>query len=481
GPGARERPYRKTGPRRDAVRDRPPGLRAVVQADPLGARRHHGGLLRRDPRRTAHRAGGFSPAAYQRHPAPAAGADRCPRDDDADGLPGLPQPPGPRFRFPVGAVPADRESPRRSPPGPAPVRGRSLHPSTLARPPTTGGSSRARPQPPRRGGSMAGPHPVPGGVLVLGGIRRRGEDHVAGRPRRHRLQPQPDRAGAGGPTPVLRQDHGSIRGSLRRRTTRSAGGVRPETPLPSRIPGRALHLPLPRRARPPRALPPAGVVGRCRRRFHDLALPTRPDGAADDRRQDRNRRLGGGEVPAEARRTEPGIPRPPGPTDLPGSPLRPSRPASGNRREDAVQVPALKPAFSRFFHADPERLHAAAHSHHPWPDVTYDAHMRAWEDAARLADDKWDRIFGELLPSTASRVARVLGLADPGSIVFAPNTHELVVRIASNLDRPFRVLTTDAEFHSFARQLRRWEEEGIARAARVPAQPFDTFPDRLVD
>lgn len=141
----------------------------------------------------------------------------------------------------------------------------------------------------------------------------------------------------------------------------------------------------------------------------------------------------------------------------------------------------MKPAFSRFFHADPERLHAAAHSHHPWPDVTYDAHMRAWEDAARLADDKWDRIFGELLPSTASRVARVLGLADPGSIVFAPNTHELVVRIASNLDRPFRVLTTDAEFHSFARQLRRWEEEGIARAARVPAQPFDTFPDRLVD
>ena len=42
--------------------------------------------------------------------------------------------------------------------------------------------------------------------------------------------------------------------------------------------------------------------------------------------------------------------------------------------------------FSRFLGAVPGRLHAAAHSHHPWPDVTFDAQQQAWLDAARLAD-----------------------------------------------------------------------------------------------
>lgn len=139
----------------------------------------------------------------------------------------------------------------------------------------------------------------------------------------------------------------------------------------------------------------------------------------------------------------------------------------------------LKSGFSRFLSAHPPRLHAAAHSHHPWPDVTRDAHLRAWEDAALLIDDKWDRVFGTVVPEVAGRVAGILGLGDGSTVVFAPNTHEFVVRIASTLAGPFRVLTTDAEFHSFARQLARWEEAGIASATRVPAEPFGSFPDRL--
>jgi kynureninase len=141
----------------------------------------------------------------------------------------------------------------------------------------------------------------------------------------------------------------------------------------------------------------------------------------------------------------------------------------------------VKEAFSRFLGADPGRLHVAAHSHHPWPDVTFDAHLRAWEDAARLMDDKWDHVFGRVFPSARRRVAAILGLPDPDTLVFAPNTHEFILRIASNLPVPFRVLTTDSEFHSFARQLNRWEEEGIAIPTRVPAQPYDTFPDRFTD
>ena len=48
----------------------------------------------------------------------------------------------------------------------------------------------------------------------------------------------------------------------------------------------------------------------------------------------------------------------------------------------------------------PERLHLAAHSHHLWPDVTRDAMLACWDDAARLLDHKWDRIFGEVLPES---------------------------------------------------------------------------------
>lgn len=142
---------------------------------------------------------------------------------------------------------------------------------------------------------------------------------------------------------------------------------------------------------------------------------------------------------------------------------------------------SLKPGFSRFLEAEPGRLHFAAHSHHPWPDVTHEAHLRAWEDAATHMDDKWALVFGNLIPRLSARIAALLGLGDPSTIVFAPNTHELVTRVASCLDPPFRVLTTDAEFHSFARQLARWEEAGLASADRLPAEPFDTFTERYAE
>ena len=137
--------------------------------------------------------------------------------------------------------------------------------------------------------------------------------------------------------------------------------------------------------------------------------------------------------------------------------------------------------FGRFLSAAPWRVHAAAHSHHPWPDVTLDAHQKAWLDAALLMDDKWDRVFGEVMPEAQGHVARVLGLSDPATVAFGPNTHTLLMRLISCLEPPLRILTTDAEFHSFSRQARRLEEDGRAVVERVPAEPFATFPDRLAD
>ena len=142
-----------------------------------------------------------------------------------------------------------------------------------------------------------------------------------------------------------------------------------------------------------------------------------------------------------------------------------------------------KRLFRRFLDADPERIHFAAHSHHFWPDVSFDAHARAWDDAARLADRKWEKVFGEVMPEAQRHVARVLGLSDPRTVAFAPNTHELVRRVLSCLPTGHtpRVLTTTSEFHSFSRQTARLEEGGLLDVVRVPSEPFATLAARLAE
>ena len=120
-----------------------------------------------------------------------------------------------------------------------------------------------------------------------------------------------------------------------------------------------------------------------------------------------------------------------------------------------------KHLFSRSLAANPERLHFAAHSHHLWPDASHDGHMAAWDDAAALADQKWDKIMGPVWSEAQQHVADELNLPNPASICFAPNTHDFIVRLLSAIPaRPVRVLATDGEFHSFRRQMTRWVESG---------------------
>ena len=142
-----------------------------------------------------------------------------------------------------------------------------------------------------------------------------------------------------------------------------------------------------------------------------------------------------------------------------------------------------KEHFSGFLAAQEKSggLHFAAHSHHLWPDVTRAAQVACWDDAAARRDDKWDHIFGAVVPEAQGHVARRLGLSRSADIAFAPNTHEFVNRLFSCLEAPSppRVLSTDGEFHSFRRQSRRLAEAGLIDLIRVAVEPFASFEERF--
>lgn len=141
-----------------------------------------------------------------------------------------------------------------------------------------------------------------------------------------------------------------------------------------------------------------------------------------------------------------------------------------------------KALFSRALSLAPGRLHFAAHSHHLWPDASYDAAAHAWGEANRHADRKWDFILGQVLPEAQAHVARELNLPDANTVVFSSNTHDFLLRLFSGLgSRPARILSTDGEFHSFRRQGQRWEEAGEAEILRVPLEPFDSFEARFLE
>lgn len=134
---------------------------------------------------------------------------------------------------------------------------------------------------------------------------------------------------------------------------------------------------------------------------------------------------------------------------------------------------SYKHLFSRCFAAAPDRLHVAAHSHHLWPDASFDGQVECWNDAAKMADRKWDHVMLALWPEAQAEVATELGTGDPSAIVFAANTHDFIIRLAAACPRAspaaLRVLTSDGEFHSARRQFARWAEDGWLQLDTVPA------------
>lgn len=141
-----------------------------------------------------------------------------------------------------------------------------------------------------------------------------------------------------------------------------------------------------------------------------------------------------------------------------------------------------KKLYQKFIEVNPGVQHYACHSHHYWPDVTFEAVQQCWLDSAKFVDGKWDHFFGTKLPQAQKLISEHLNIATPEQIVFASNTHEFVTRILSCLPikKKVRVLTTDSEFYSFDRQINRFAEEEDFEVEKVAVEPFSSFEERFL-
>lgn len=140
--------------------------------------------------------------------------------------------------------------------------------------------------------------------------------------------------------------------------------------------------------------------------------------------------------------------------------------------------------FSEFLKGQEGFLHFRAHSHHFWPDVTKNAVLDYFEDARTLHDDKWEFIFGKKIPEAQQLIADQIGISHPENIAFAPNTHELFFRLLSsflNQKKKIKILTSDSEFLSFDRQVKRLLEGGWVDLQIISTFPFDSFVERVVE
>lgn len=124
------------------------------------------------------------------------------------------------------------------------------------------------------------------------------------------------------------------------------------------------------------------------------------------------------------------------------------------------------------------RLLLTGHSHQAWPDVALEGLVESFEDAARHVDAKWESAFAKAEQVRES--VRAWLDAPRAPIALGASTHDLLVVMLSSLDfkRRRKIVTTDSEFHSASRQLRRLGESGVELDV-VAAEPVSTLAERM--
>jgi selenocysteine lyase/cysteine desulfurase len=138
----------------------------------------------------------------------------------------------------------------------------------------------------------------------------------------------------------------------------------------------------------------------------------------------------------------------------------------------------LAPHYSHFNVAN--RLLFTGHSHQAWPDVAREGQTEYFDVCAREVDNKWE-VAAEKTEVLRNYLRDYYDDPD-GFYCREESTHILFVSWMSSLDlknKP-KIVSTDREFHSLFRQLKRLEEEGL-EFVQVPVQPDDSFAERIID
>lgn len=126
-----------------------------------------------------------------------------------------------------------------------------------------------------------------------------------------------------------------------------------------------------------------------------------------------------------------------------------------------------------------QRIQLTGHVHQALPDVCEKAYREHWDCLNKYGEERWDEVFGRADQVRQGFAEMIDSRAE--NIALAANVHELFLRFLSIL--PFsptrKILTTDAEHPSIARQLTRIHEEGYAQVVTVPADPAADVVGRL--
>jgi kynureninase len=143
-----------------------------------------------------------------------------------------------------------------------------------------------------------------------------------------------------------------------------------------------------------------------------------------------------------------------------------------------ISPTSVRPHYSKFL--KPGRVLLTGHSHQAWPDVAEVGISECFDDAARLADDKWSAAFA-VADEVRAFIGRLLAVP-PEQIALGANTHELVLRFLSALDLEARphLVTSTGEFHTLTRQLARLAETRQVEVTWVNALPAQTLAERLI-
>lgn len=133
----------------------------------------------------------------------------------------------------------------------------------------------------------------------------------------------------------------------------------------------------------------------------------------------------------------------------------------------------LAPHYSHFDVSN--RLLFTGHSHQAWPDIAKEGLQESFDVAASDVDNKWEAAF-EKVEMLRNYLRNFYDDPD-GMYCLGQNTHQLLVSWLSSFDlqnKP-KIITTDSEFYSMSRQLKRLKEEGLEIVT------VDGHADNIVD